>query len=43
MKVVAVLGFFSSKLGATEVVHYIEVPGSFNGDVPYRKGQGAWY
>lgn len=43
MKELSVLGFFSSQVGATQAVHYVEVPGSYNGNVPYKKGDGAWY
>lgn len=43
MKELSVLGFFSSEIGCTQAVRYIEVPGSFNGNYPYRKGDRAWY
>jgi hypothetical protein len=37
------LGFFSSEIGCTKAVRYIEVPGAYHGDVPYKKGDPAWY
>ncbi len=43
MKELTILGYFSSEIGGTRAVRYIEVPGSFNGDTPYRKGDRAWY
>jgi hypothetical protein len=39
----ALLGYFSSEIGCTKAVRYIEVPGAFHGDVPYKKGDPAWY
>jgi len=43
VKELVVLGYFSSEVGATQAVKYIEVPGAFHGDVPYKKGDRAWY
>jgi hypothetical protein len=43
MKEVAVIGYFSSEIGATQAVRYVEVPGAYHGDVPYKKGDPAWY
>ena len=43
LKELSLLGYFSSEIGATQAVHYIEVPGRYDGDVPYKKGDGAWY
>jgi hypothetical protein len=43
MKELTVLGFFSSEIGCTKAVRYIEVPGRYDGDVPYTKGERAWY
>ncbi len=43
MKELSVLGFFSSEIGCTRALRYIEVPGSFNGNYPYRKGDRAWF
>ncbi|MDZ4808863.1 MAG: gluconate 2-dehydrogenase subunit 3 family protein [Bacteroidota bacterium] len=42
MKQLTLLGFFSSKPGATEVLRYIAVPGRYDGSVPYTKGEKAW-
>jgi len=43
MKDLTLLGFFSSEIGCTQAVRYIEVPGAFHGDVPYTKGEKAWF
>lgn len=43
MKELTNLGYFSSEIGCTKAVRYIEVPGRFDGDIPYKKGDPAWY
>jgi Gluconate 2-dehydrogenase subunit 3 len=43
MKELSLVGYFSSEIGATQAVHYVEVPGRYDGNVPYKKGDGAWY
>jgi hypothetical protein len=43
MKELTVLGFFSSEVGCTRAIRYLEVPGSFNGSYPYKKGDKAWF
>jgi hypothetical protein len=43
MRDLTLLGYFSSEIGCTKAVRYIEVPGAFHGDVPYKKGDPAWY
>jgi len=43
MKELAVLGYFSSEIGCTRAVRYIEVPGAFHADIPYAKGERAWF
>jgi hypothetical protein len=43
MKELSVVGYFSSEIGATQAVRYIEVPGAYHGDVPYKQGDRAWY
>ena len=42
MKELTLLGFFTSELGATKVLRYVAVPGRYDGDVVYKKGDGAW-
>lgn len=42
MKELTMLGFFTSEVGATKVLRYVEVPGRFEGSAPYKKGDKAW-
>ena len=43
MKDLTVLGYFSSEIGCTQALRYEERPGAYNGDVPYAKGDKAWF
>jgi hypothetical protein len=43
MKELTVLGYFTSEIGASKALRFIEVPGSFNGAAPYKKGDRAWF
>jgi hypothetical protein len=42
MKQLTLLGFFTSKTGATETLRHIAVPGKYDGAFPYKKGDKAW-
>lgn len=42
MKELSVLGYFSSKEGATQALRYLPVPGKYDGSYPYKKGDKAW-
>ncbi|HZH95619.1 MAG TPA: gluconate 2-dehydrogenase subunit 3 family protein [Flavisolibacter sp.] len=42
MKQLTLLGFFTSEVGATKALRYIETPGAYRGCVPYKKGDKAW-
>jgi hypothetical protein len=42
MKQLTLLGFFTSKTGMTETLRHIAVPGKYDGNVPYVKGEKAW-
>jgi len=42
MKQLTLSGLFTSKIGATEVLRFVAVPGKFEGCVPYTKGEKAW-
>lgn len=42
MKQLTLLGFFTSKPGATEALRYVAVPGKYEGCIPYNKGDKAW-
>ena len=43
MKELTLLGYFSSEIGCTHALRYAETPGSYDGDVPYHKGDRAWF
>lgn len=42
LRQLTMLGFFSSELGATESLRYVAIPGKYDGDLPYKKGDRAW-
>lgn len=42
MKELALLGYFTSELGATQALRYVESPGRFDPCVPYTPGEKAW-
>lgn len=42
MKELTLLGYFTSEVGATQALRYIERPGRYEGCVPYKKGDKAW-
>jgi len=42
LKQQSIFAFFTSKVGATEVLRHVAVPGRWDGDYPYKKGDRAW-
>ncbi|MEO9100033.1 MAG: gluconate 2-dehydrogenase subunit 3 family protein, partial [Ginsengibacter sp.] len=42
LKELVLFGFFTSEPGATKAARYIQTPGSYQGDVPYKKGDRVW-
>jgi len=42
MKQLTLWGYFTSEAGATHALRYLPVPGKYDGDVPYKKGDKAW-
>jgi len=42
IKQLAIFGFFTSKVGATEVLKYVAVPGRYDGDLAYVPGTPGW-
>ena len=42
MKQLTMLGYFTSKIGATQALRYEPAPGRYDGCVPYKKGDKAW-
>jgi hypothetical protein len=43
IKELTILGYFSSEVGATQALRYAEVPGGYDGNAPYKRGQRAWF
>lgn len=42
MKELTVMGYFTSEIGASQALEYVEVPGRLDACIPYVKGQKAW-
>jgi hypothetical protein len=42
MKDLTVLGYFTSEVGATQQLRYVETPGSYDGCMDYKKGDKVW-
>lgn len=42
MKQLTLLGYFTSEIGATKALRYVAVPGKYDGNVSYTKGDKAW-
>lgn len=42
IKELTLLGYFTSEIGATKALRYIESPGRYDACIPYKKGDKAW-
>lgn len=42
MKQLAMLGYFTSEIGCTKALRYVESPGRYDPCVPYKAGEPAW-
>lgn len=42
LKQLTLLGYFTSEVGSKEALRYVAIPGRYDGDVPYAKGDRAW-
>jgi hypothetical protein len=42
MKELALLGYFTSEVGCTKALRYVESPGRFDPCIPYTPGDSAW-
>jgi hypothetical protein len=42
LKQLTILGYFTSEVGATKALRYLQVPGKYDGALPYKKGDKAW-
>ncbi len=43
MKQLTLLGYFTSEIGATQALRFVEVPGRYDGNAPYQKGDRNWF
>jgi hypothetical protein len=43
IKQLTLVGYFTSEIGATKALRYVESPGSLDGNVPYKAGERAWF
>jgi len=43
MKQLTLLGYFTSEIGASRALRFVEVPGGYDGNAAYRKGDRAWF
>ncbi|MDR6734730.1 MULTISPECIES: gluconate 2-dehydrogenase subunit 3 family protein [unclassified Sphingobacterium] len=41
-KQLTLTGFFNSELGCTKALRYVKIPGKFDGNLPYKKGDKAF-
>ena len=42
MKELTLLGYFTSEIGSTQALRYVESPGRYDGCIPYKQGDKAW-
>lgn len=42
LKELTLLGYFTSEIGCTQALRYEEVPGRYDGNAPYQKGDRDW-
>lgn len=42
MKELTLLGYFTSEIGSSQALRYIESPGRYESCIPYQAGEGAW-
>ena len=43
MKQLTLLGYFTSEIGAAQALRFVEVPGQYDGNAPYKKGDRNWF
>lgn len=42
MRNLTLFGYFTSEPGATKALRYLQTPGYYSGDIPYKKGDKSW-
>lgn len=41
-KQITMTGFFNSEMGCTQALRFVKIPGKYDGDLPYKKGDKAF-
>lgn len=41
-KQITMTGYFNSEMGCTQALRYVKIPGRYDGDLPYKKGDKAF-
>ncbi|MFD2599375.1 gluconate 2-dehydrogenase subunit 3 family protein [Sphingobacterium corticis] len=42
LKQLTLTGFFTSEVGMTQALNFVKIPGRYDGEFPYKKGDKAW-
>ena len=42
VKELTILGYFTSEIGCTQALRFMEAPGRYDGCAPYKRGEHAW-
>jgi len=42
LKQLTLTGFFTSEVGMKQALRYVKIPGRYDGNYPYKKGEKAW-
>lgn len=43
LKQLTLLGYFTSEIGCTQALRFVEVPGGYDGNAPYQPGDRNWF
>jgi len=43
LKELTLLGYFTSEIGCTQALRFVEVPGGYDGNAPYKPGDRNWF
>jgi len=42
LKQITLTGYFTSEVGMKQALRYVKIPGKYDGNYPYKKGEKAW-
>ena len=42
IKQLTLWGYFSSEIGSKQALRWVPIPGKYDGNLPYKKGDKAW-